>query len=116
MAICRNRGRGVRLVAVLLAPRPGPRHQGRTFNLERSGRGRPGTFQVWAPQKNLAGHVPGRTPPEFNLELHWDFVKGADSSATYRTWVYPGLDDVQVLGLRLSPDPNSAELKGPENF
>jgi hypothetical protein len=33
-----------------LAPQPGPRHQGESFNLERSGRGRPGTFQVWAPQ------------------------------------------------------------------
>ncbi len=23
-------------------------------------------------------------PPEFNLELHWNVVKGADSTATYR--------------------------------
>ncbi len=51
----------IRLVAARLVPRPGPRHQGGTFNLECSGRGRPGTFQVWAAQKNLAGYVPGRT-------------------------------------------------------
>ncbi len=42
-------------VAALTAPRPGPRHQGGTFNLENYGRGRPGPFQVWAPQKK-----PGR--------------------------------------------------------
>ncbi len=57
----------IRLVAAALVPRPGPRHQGGTFNLERSGRGRPSTFQVWAPQKNLAGYAPGRTPPSSTL-------------------------------------------------
>ncbi len=44
-----------------------------------------------------AGHVPGLgpaekpdrvrsgpDPPEFNLELHWGVVKGADSAATHR--------------------------------
>ncbi len=52
--------------------------------LERSGWGRPGTFQVWAPQENLAGYIPDRIPPEFNLELHGGVVKGVDSTATYR--------------------------------
>ncbi len=47
---------------------------------------------------NLYGLGPGLGPaekpgrvrsgpdvPEFNLELHWGVVKGADSAATYRT-------------------------------
>jgi hypothetical protein len=46
------------------------------------------TFQVWTPQKNLAGYVPGRTPRSANLELHWGVVKGADSKS------------VEQLGLR----------------
>ena len=70
----------VRQVAVLTAPRPGPRHGAGTFNLERSN---PGLHEGF--RKVLQGFLKCyKDLPIINLELPWRVAKGAVSEATYR--------------------------------
>ncbi len=60
-------------LAVLTAPRPSPRHEGGTFKVERS-----------SPDKHRREKFRLRLL-EFDLELHWGVVKGADKTATHQS-------------------------------